>query len=288
MGKEHVYDLTMDKYEEPAFVANGLVVHNTYSNVETGMSVFMENTESLREELTYQTLTNKVFPIVAVANEFYKPGKNVNVNTKDKLNYQLNNHNDLDIPIVRWHKQLEAKDEANIMDVLTQLGEKGFPIPLRMWAAAAKVDINSLYEDLREDQKIKEKLASITGKPVEMDPAAGEGMGSDSGSGDSDADWGEFASLHEQTRPIRRKPLLNRTFNGDAHEVKEKTKTGKDKSVYNQRQATAKLNDAILSVVRDLTNDPNARRRAMQKVRAKTGGIFPHLLDHVQHLGSHH
>jgi hypothetical protein len=189
----------MEDGTEPAFVANGLIVHNTYSNVETGMSVFMENTDTLRSNMTYEILTNKIFPIVAVANDFFKPGKEVNTESRKRMQFQLSNHHDLDIPTVRWHKRLEVKPEESMMELLTSLSEKGFPIPLRMWAAAAKVDLNTLYQDLEQDKLIKKKLADLTGlsedqigvaQPGDPDGVGGAGGGDDGGSGG----WGGGAS----------------------------------------------------------------------------------------------
>jgi hypothetical protein len=246
---------------------------SNYSNVETGMSVFMENMDSQRNYMTYQVLTNKVFPIVAVANDFFKDGKEVKTNTRDKVNFQLSNHNDLDIPVVRWHKQLEARAEENMMETLSALGEKGFPIPLRMWAAAAKIDINALYEDLREDEKIKAKLAKITGKKIDFDPAAGmenfDAGGDDSGFGDG----GEYASMRNLTRNLRKVPLLARQFSDNASDIKGQTKTGRAKYIMNQRKAKAEHDRLIVQATKVLSNDPNVRRKALQRVKAKVGHI---------------
>lgn len=197
---------------------------STYSNVETGMSVFMENTDTLRSNLTYEILTNKIFPIVAVANDFFKEGKQVDTESRKRMQFQLSNHHDLDIPTVRWHKRLEAKPEESMMELLTSLSEKGFPIPLRMWAAAAKVDLNTLYQDLEQDKLIKAKLAKLSGLPVEQigvaqpgdpDGVGGAGAGGDDAGDDSgdDMDWGmgnsdddDDTSDDEDTTPKKKKP----------------------------------------------------------------------------------
>lgn len=249
----------------------------TYSNVETGMSVFMENTDALRSTMTYEVLTNKVFPIVAIANNFYKDGKNVRIQTRRDMHHQLTNHNDLDIPIVRWHKQLEAKAEDNMMETLTELSEKGFPIPMRMWAAAAKIDMESLYEDLRQDKEIKDKLSKLTGKHVDVDGAAGaenmDGGGSDDGGGG----WGgEEANLRRMTRHIQRQSLLNRKFSEESSEVKSQTKTGKAKWVRDQRGSTQKLNRLMAKAMVQLS-DPNNKSAALKRVSSRLGHI-PKLL----------
>jgi len=264
---------------------------STYSNVESGMSVFMENTDTLRSNITYETLTNKIFPIIAVSNDFFKPGKEVNTESRNRLQFQLSNHNDLDIPTVRWHKSLEVKPEENMMELLGSLSEKGFPIPLRMWAAAAKVDLNSLYQDLEQDKIIKKKLAALTGikadaigvaPPEEDDEGGGSFGGSDDGFGDESGDGGseeaKVLSRLTQAGMIRKVPLLARKFNSD-NEVRGKTKTGKDKAIVGrmQKQHEQRLNEMIAKSVMRM-QDPNVRRAALQRARRANGGRLPKLI----------
>lgn len=228
---------------------------STYSNVETGMSVFMENMDALRSFMTYEVLTNKVFPIVAVSNDFFKDGKKVSTEDRVKMQYQVSNHNDLDIPTVRWHKRLEAKSEENMMELLDTLSQKGFPVPLRMWAAAAKVDLNQLYQDLEQDKLIKEKLAKITGKPFKEPMQGGD----------------EFASLRGMTQQLSRMPILARSF-GDGNEVKGETKTGKAKFILNQRKAQAEMN-AIIAQATKALNDPRTMRASLARVKQRLARV---------------
>jgi hypothetical protein len=279
---------------------------SNYSNVETGMSVFMENTDALRSYLTYEVLTNKVFPIVAVANDFFKPGKTVDTETRRRMTFQLSNHNDLDIPTVRWHKRLEAKSEENMMDLLDQLSTKGFPIPLRMWAAAAKVDINSLLQDLEQDELLKKQIESITGQPADkigvpmvdadgnpIDGGSGAGgAGSnedfddyddeDSSDGGSDSRPGagfgggaEEASLRSLTSRggIRRVPLLSRKFSEHQSEIKGQTKTGKPKYIINQARASREMNSLIVKAAMELSRHPERKARVLSDLRKKAGKI---------------
>jgi hypothetical protein len=242
-----------------------------YSNVETALSVFMENADAYRSFLSYETFTNKTFPIVAVSNDFFKEGKKTDTTTRTKMVYQVANPSDLDIPVVRWHKRLEAKSEDNMMDLLDSLSEKGVPIPLRMYAAAAKVDLESLMHDLEQDASIRKKISEITGKDV---PAAGP-----------PEEGGEFASALyrlqrrasiESGKAVGRVPLLARDF-GEHGEVKGKTKTGKDKYILNQKAANSRVSAMISQAVKALA-DPNCKRSALKKVQASLGRI-PNILD---------
>jgi hypothetical protein len=128
----------------------------TYSNAETALSVFMENMDQYREYITYQVFENRLFPIVSYANDYIKdPAKQKGEKTRLQMMYAINNQQNLRVPKLHWHKRLEAKSEDNPLDVLNTVSEKGLPIPLRMWAAAAKIDIDTLIHELREDEKIR-------------------------------------------------------------------------------------------------------------------------------------
>jgi hypothetical protein len=247
-----------------------------YSNVETALSVFMENSDAFRSFLTYETFTNKIFPIVAVSNDFFKEGKKVDTTNRTRMTYQVQNPSDLEIPTVRWHKRLEAKSEDNMMDMLQTMTEKtGLPVPIRMWAAAAKVDMESLFHDLEQDASIRKRIEKITGTQL---PAPGEMGGEDDG--------GEFASalgrLHrkaiaERGSGVQRLPLLARKFPEHSMEIKGKTKTGKDKWIRDQRAASTQVNAMIAKAVAKL-QDPNVKHAALKKVASELGRV-PNILD---------
>lgn len=231
---------------------------SNYSNVETALSVFMENADAYRSFLTFETFTNKIFPIVAIYNGFYKPGKEQHIKNRAQLVYQANNFSDLETPQLHWHKRLSAKDEDNVMDTLSTLEEKGFPIPLRMWAAAGKVDINAYYQDLEQDSAIRARIADLTkGKAT---------------NGNEEEDFLEAATLKRLTSGVKRVPLLARDFGNSSGEVTAESKTGKRKAIYNQKKATAELNKKIAKAVSALA-DPNVRRTALNRVKAKTGRV---------------
>jgi hypothetical protein len=234
---------------------------SNFSNTETALSVFLENLDAYRSYLTYEVFTNKIFPIVAIANDFFKKGKEVDTSRRTRMAYQMNNHRDLEIPTLHWHKRLESKDEDNIMDTLGSLEEKGFPIPMRMWAAAAKIDLNAYYHDLQQDREVKDSIAKYTG-------VAADKVGKSDGSFDS-----EFASfLHTATKPVKNKSPFDRRWSETASEVKGKTKTGQDKFILNQKRANAEANQNIAKAMKELA-DPNIHRKALMRVQSKLGHI---------------
>jgi hypothetical protein len=248
-----------------------------YSNVETALSVFMENADAFRSFITYEAFTNKIFPIVAVSNDFFKEGKKIDTTNRTKMTYQVNNPFDLEIPTVRWHKRLEAKSEDNMMDMLQTLTEKtGLPVPIRMWAAGAKVDMESLFHDLEQDNTIRKRIEKITGNKLPEPGSTGDG---EDGGGEFASALGRLhrKSLVERNVGTQRLPLLARQFPERAYEMKGKSKTGKDKWIRDQRAASTQVNAMIAKAVSKL-QDPNVKQAALKKVASELGRV-PNILD---------
>jgi hypothetical protein len=156
-GKNHVYDLSMAKGEDPSFIANGIVVHNS------AYSTFLESQNSYRNDLTERIFYSKIFPLIAIANGYYKdPSKKSNDIVR--FLFDKRNRSNLKIPELHWDKQLEARGEDNMREMLEIASEKGIPIPLRMWMAACGIEPDNLFRDLKEDKALREKLEEYTGK----------------------------------------------------------------------------------------------------------------------------
>ena len=271
-GKSDVYDLSMRPGEEPAFVANGLVVHNT---AETAITVFLDSMDAFRQLITYRVFTKKIFPLIAILKGFYKdPSKKEDMNSVAAVIANLNNHKNLRIPQVNWFKSLNGKDTESQWDMLDKLSEKGFTIPLKMWAAAASVDITSLLQDLQEDQEIKEKLEQVTGQRAES-------IGVHEDSADSQQEFGEpgpgdeLASLLKSgTRSLansvqrKRVPLLSRKMDPQMAAI---SKSGKVRhSIVREGVHSKKVNNNIIKAMKAL-QDPN--HRASVRKRAGKSGI---------------
>jgi len=276
-GKEHVYDISMPSGKEPAFVANGLVVHNT---AEAAISVFLDSCDSFRQFITYKIFTSKLFPMIAVLHGMYRdPKKAHKVNNVGDLMKNIMNHNNLLIPTVQWHKSLTGKDSDSQWDMLDKLSEKGFSIPLKMWAAAANVDIGSLVRDLSEDRQIRESIEKVTGRKAEA-----QGVHEDLSLEEEfeDSGLGEQASAIRRARlstqaglrsansseTSRRIPLLARDDMNTP--IIRMGKGDKIHAVVNERRAVAKVNDNIIKAM-DALSDPNYREAVRKKVKAKLG-----------------
>jgi len=257
----------------------------SYATAETAITVFLDSMDAYRSLLTYNIFTRKIFPLVAVLHGFYKdPSKMEPMNSVSGIIANLSNHSNLRIPQVNWFKSLNGKDVDSQWDMLDKLSEKGFTIPLKMWAAAASVDIGSLLQDLEEDQEIKKKMEQVTGQKAES-----IGVHEDSALADSAADnMGDESALarvlsmvrareskdflRNSSHPIgsrvqsRRKPLLSREMDPELYSI---SKSGKVRhAVVRESRQSSKVNDNIIKAMRALS-DPNHRASVRKRVNSR-------------------
>lgn len=239
----------------------------SFATAETAITVFLDSMDAFRQMLTYRIFTRKIFPLIAVVHGLYKdPSKRRQMNSVAEIMANLNNHNNLRIPQVNWFKSLNGKDTESQWDMLDKLSEKGFTIPLKMWAAAASVDISSLLQDLEEDQAIKDKLETITGQKAES-----IGVHEDSALAESAADNIEAAvksgtKLLSNRAQSYRRPLLSRSMDPDMAVL---SKSGKVRhSIVREKVSASKVNDNIIKAMRAL-QDPNHRASVRKRIKAK-------------------
>jgi hypothetical protein len=157
VGVFKVYDFSMT--EDPSFVANGLIVHNSYASSESAYSTFVETVNSYRNHLTAKIFYNKLFPLIAVVNDLYKQGVQApKVMNIGQFLFNANNRQALKMPKLHWHKQLEVRDEQSQFDMLEKLAEHDIPVPISTWVAAAGVDVEALIRDLEESAELQKRL----------------------------------------------------------------------------------------------------------------------------------
>lgn len=140
----------------------------SYAAMESAYSLFLESQNVYRNHMTTSIFYSTLFPLVAVANGLYKQGTPDSAKLKNgqisKFLMHSQNRANLMIPKLMWHKSLEAKGEESTFDMLEAVSEKGVPIPLKQWMAAASMDKDTLLKDLKEDQELRRLLAKYTGK----------------------------------------------------------------------------------------------------------------------------
>lgn len=245
-----------------------------YSNQEAALTMFLDNMETYRQYVTYKMFDSKLFPLIAVLRGFYKdPGAIKQGSQLSSLLFNLNNSKNLDIPRIQWHKNLTSPNATSLMDNLDKLSEKGFPISLKTWAAAANVDLGAMLSDLEQDKEIRDQIATITGtKTSASDPSGivGEEGGSEGGDYEESSmrDLMQSAELRPGNKPqfSRRKSLLDREFGGDY----KFSKTGKMLPV--SYQETQNGNDRIVKAMKAL-QDPHHLSSVKKQIISKLGGM---------------
>lgn len=215
----------------------------SYNTMEVAMSTFIEDLRTYRERETRRLYYDKLFPLIAVANNFYKE-ENKTTATRlqtTRLMKTLNDTNNLVIPEVHWHKPLQPEADQSYMEILATLEEKGLPVPLRMWAAAGGYNLDKILADQEADADISKKVEEYK-KAV--------------GSNTEEASLRAMAGLQPQH-------FLNRDYGG-AQEIVGYTVTGKKKYIHNQKQANEKMNQAAAKALHNLS-DPNKFQDALKR-----------------------
>ena len=241
----------------------------SFAAAESAYSTFLETCNGYRNHLTSQVFYRRVFPLVAVVNGFYKDASKAK-STQNPLDFLYNatNSGNLEIPTLKWHKSLEAKTEDSVFDMLDKASEKGVPIPMKMWMAAANIDSDTLLRDLREDKSLTEQLNSMKGKVEEQDPSEA-GFDSELESHLARLTSNRLPSELMSANPaVGRVGLGGRTFG--SHELFETTRTGKQKHVYNQQAKIHDINGRIAKIAIRAQKDPEYRR-ALRNANAAKG-----------------
>ena len=243
----------------------------SYAAAESAYSTFLETTNGFRSHLTQQIFYKKLFPIIAVANNLVKDEKKErHTDSIIDFLYNTTNRHNLRQPILHWHKELTAKAEDNLMDMLEKISEKGVPIPIKMWLAAAGVDKDNLVRDHLEDEELKKQLG-IGGNEQSAPDAEDSGEESDDGDGDAPPKPPvTSASLTWKTGAggFRRKPILSRDF-GDG-EMFTIGKTGQKQHVVNSAAKVKDANWRIAKIAASLQNEDY--REQVRKRNLKTTG----------------
>jgi len=260
----------------------------SYAAAESAYSTFLETTNGYRTHLTNGIFYKKLFPLIAIANRLFKdPSK---AGQSDRLlDFMFNaaNRENLRIPVLHWTKDLTAKGEDNMMDMLEKLEGHGVPVPLKMWLAAAGVDKDTLIRDARENEEIKKQISKYMELPQNVanqnpdDAEFGDDGGSGSGSGDDNLapTQGQKAESNQLTTGSVKhglggfaKGILAREFKNP--EMFTESVTGKKRHVPDAAQPRMKARDMnwrIAKIAAQVEADPNYRARLKQANMKKLG-----------------
>lgn len=244
-----------------------------YSSADTSLTVFMESLRAYRDIITRKLFYNKLFPLISLAN-----GYTVNVKGKivqreglldsdsEDVLRRMQDGSKLLIPTVHWAKQLKPEGDTAYFEMLSQLSEKGVPVPLRALAAAGGFNLDQLIQQQPDDFKLQKKIyayqKALTELKKEFGPKVEEGEESTSASLSDNAMKKLLSpTLIEGSRSsvigkTGRRGLFDRDF-GDEGEITSTTRTGKKKAIYNQKTYQERANVKIMKALKTLAKDRN-------------------------------
>ena len=130
--KQRVYDLSIEEGQAPAFVANGLIVHNSgdaaWSTLDHALTVFIEQMRALRRQACNQFFYNKLFPLISILHDFKSENYGTSISdkkdSKDKKNDKKNG------------KDKKAKEESNLYN------HRGNQQQQRRWSNEIEYDMS--------------------------------------------------------------------------------------------------------------------------------------------------
>jgi len=185
VGEKNTYCLTLNDKSEHLFVGNSIMVSNTYNNMETALSVFMESLRTLRSYMDRRVFYEKIFATLARVHGFVKKdARKGPMSLRPTMDYKKAMKipkEDLLIPKIAWDKKLQPEGDMNFLDMLKTADEAGVPVTLKQWSSAAGLNLEETMEELNEDSKYRKKIAEwrkqFTGdQAMEQEVMSGEGL----------------------------------------------------------------------------------------------------------------
>ncbi len=255
----------------------------TFQAHESSYSMFLEGLNEFREKLTHRVFYQRIFPMVAIINGFFKDPSLTRGKTFEDYFYNANDRSNLIMPRVHWKKDLQALDEFNTFEMLEKASEHGVPIPLLRYMAAAKIDPEALLRDMDEDVLLRQKIEKVTGKDTSHETDSEVSLGesdyddfADEGDYHAEASYRRMPTipLSQYDRHVPKVPLLAR-FPGSPAEQYDYTRTGKRKAVPSVLQAEKrhKVNADIAKIAATANKDPNYRLDLMKRNSSKLGAV---------------
>ncbi len=143
---------------------------SSYNNTEQAITILLEDLLNFREQMTGDVIYNKIFLTLAKYHGWKERTQaelkhNIRLDSKSgktKTNiYSYKNiayAGEYIIPTINWHKELSNDADDTYFERLGALEEKGVPIPISMYAAAAGVNIDDVVESMEHDINVRTKL----------------------------------------------------------------------------------------------------------------------------------
>jgi hypothetical protein len=247
----------------------------TYASMEVSLSVFVENLRAYRNMITQKIFYTKLFPLIAYSNGFLK--KNAKTQAEQAafgemtLKHNLNDATMLDMPMVHWQKALRPEADQAYLEVLGTLKDHGVPVSIATWAAAGGMTTEQLIKEAQADVALQKRLKEITGKDIGQENEDGAEFDRNAATGQGQYTDGEYedASVVGPLLGRRRRGILSRNFE---MEYEGKTRTGKRKSIYDQRAYRDAQYDMLAKSVKAMAKD-GKHDRVLAQVRSRLGSV---------------
>jgi hypothetical protein len=241
-----VLDFTSNWKMRALGVSEGFLSQDqNYATMEITLSVFIEHLKSYRDSTHRKLFTNRVFPLLALSNGYYKDETKKRTKV-DNVLYNMSDTSDLDIPVLKWSKDLKPIGDETYYATLDKLADQGVPIGLRAYAAAGGLDFDSLMKDAErdiEDRAAIEKLHELA----------------DNKGGGHNKDDDEKEESSYSRRGSRRIGILKRDF-GDIGTPRRVSRSGKKvHAVYNERKLMKLENAKIMKVLDRLSTQDTSK-----------------------------
>lgn len=238
---------------------------STYNAMEVALTVFIENLRADRDYTTKVVFHDHLLPLIAHVNGFHSQKAGRNKVTSSSLtgntSFDITDPSNYRLPIVNWEKSLRPEADAEYMQTLETLMDKGVPIPLSMIAAAGGLNLQQLMSHADQEIQVMKDLAEYKKKvdAVKLDSGEGEDEGMD-----------DFSGYEEATLRGRKGPksLINRWAEVDPEDhqvIKGKKRTI---SPDGARRVRGRALDNAGKVIHTLAKDDSAWHRARKQARA--------------------
>ena len=244
----------------------------SFAASESAYSTFVETVNAYRTHLTNKIFYTRLFPLIAVVNDLYVKGvEKPKYNSIQQFLFNVANRQNLRLPELHWHKQLEVRDEQSQFDRLSSLAEHGVPIPISLWIAAAGLDINALLKDLKESKDLEKQLAPYMKKSDEdggddFDISASSEV--DAVTDDELASWTTQSFKNKWTK-LRKKPLLSRKFNESDLAEWDVKPSGKRTLKVHQEAAKKDRMWKLAKIIAKYDRDKNYRNSVIKRNQLK-------------------
>jgi hypothetical protein len=161
---------------------------STYAAMEISLSVFLENLRSDRDYVTQEIFNGHLLPLIAHTNDLVRDPRHKELGyagrTVSQSRGRLTGNIDFDIsdpakyklPKLTWNKSLRPEADAEYLQTLDTLVEKGVPISVAMYASAGGVSIDEILNHQEKDVELMKRiqgynkaLEAVGGGAMELD-----------------------------------------------------------------------------------------------------------------------